>query len=38
MNNPLGLSKTNLNEIFADVKVLFQDNLSGGLSEWLSSS
>ena len=27
MNNPLGLFKAKLNEIFADVKILFQDNL-----------
>jgi len=34
MNNPLGLSKRKLNEIFGDVKVLYYDNIEEVLGEY----
>ena len=33
MNNPLGLSKTKLNEIFSDVNMLYRDNVEEVISE-----
>jgi putative transposase len=33
MNNPLGLSKTNLNDIFLDVNTLYRDNVEEVISE-----
>jgi|GEM_PF-6702324 len=33
MNNPLGLSKTQLNDIFRDVNNLYRDNVEEVISE-----
>ncbi|GAH93931.1 unnamed protein product [marine sediment metagenome] len=35
MNNPLGLSKTKLNEIFSDVNILYRDNIEEVIKEYV---
>lgn len=35
MNNPLGLSKTKLNEIFSDVNMLYRDNIEEVIKEYV---